>query len=175
MSNSKFNISILKEIQSKDKAKVKKAFEKLYKNGNVSIIQSLIDIYCEQDNFAKSEIKKVLSQLKISKALPILINNLESANNEIKELILHSIWSSNLDAEENISLIVKTAIEGNFTVAFEALTLIENLEAINNESVIIESMILINEYLTEKEDEKSDLIKSMLDVLQHFEAQLQLN
>jgi hypothetical protein len=172
---SKLNISIIEDIKSKDKIKVKKAFNKLYKNGNISIIQSLIDIYCDQDNYAKSEIKKILSQLKVSKTLPILINNLEASNNEIKELILHSIWSSNLDAEEHLTLIVKAAIEGNFIVAFEALTLIENLETINNESIIIESMILINEYISEKDDDKIDLIKSMLDVLQHFEAQLQLN
>jgi len=175
MSNSKLNISIIKDIKSNNKVKVKKAFEKLYKNGNISIIQSLIDIYCEQDSYVKSEIKKILSQLKVSKTLPILINNLEASNNEIKELILHSIWSSNLDAEEHLTLIIKTAIDGNFIVAFEALTLIENLETINNESVIIEAMILINEYLSEKDDDKIDLIKSMLDVLQHFEAQLQIN
>ena len=90
-------------------------------------------------------------------------------------MVISLIWSSNLDAEEHLTLIVKAAIEGDFIVALEALTLIENLETINNESIIIESMILINEYLSEKDDDKIDLIKSMLDVLKHFEAQLQLN
>ena len=47
-------------------------------------------------------------------------------------------------------------------VALEALTLIENLEGPFNEQDLIESMITLNEYLTNQTDDKKDLINSML-------------
>ena len=59
-------------------------------------------------------------------------------------------------------------------VALEALTLVENLEGPFSEQDLIESMIFINEYLSEDEDDKVDLIKSILDTIKVYEQQIQI-
>ena len=59
-------------------------------------------------------------------------------------------------------------------VALEALTLVENLEGPFSEQDLIESMIFINEYLSDGGDDKVDLIKSILDTIKVYEQQIQI-
>ena len=171
-----FNSSIIEDLKSSEKTKVKNAIKILSSKADESIVQSLLDLYStlNEESFVKQELKSVFSQLKISKALPVLIDNLSNINNRIKELSLFSIWSSNLDATDHIPKIVECACKGDFMVTLEALTLIENLEGPFNEQDLIESMITINEYLTENSNEKIDLIKSILETIKSYEQQIQI-
>ena len=59
-------------------------------------------------------------------------------------------------------------------VALEALTLIENLDGPFNEEDLIEGLISVNEYLSNELDDKEDLIRSISETLQLFEAQIQI-
>ena len=71
--------SILNDIQSNDRSTMIKGFKKLSSKGNEDIIQPIIDIYSASDNNdLKEEIKKTLSQLKTTKALPVLIKNINN-------------------------------------------------------------------------------------------------
>jgi hypothetical protein len=170
------NNSILQDLKSGDNSKIKNAFKKLSNKGNASIIQPLVDLYTslEEDNTIRNEIKVVFSQLKTTKALPELIKNLSHRDNRVKELVLFSIWSSNLDAADYIPAIVECSCKGDFMVALEALTLIENLEGPFNEQDLIESMITINEYLSKDKDDKIELIQSILETIKVFEEQIQI-
>lgn len=170
------NKSILEDLKSDNNSKIKNAFKKLSNKGNASIIQPLIDLYTslEEDNTIRNEIKVVFSQLKTTKALPELIKNLSHRDNRVKELVLFSIWSSNLDAVDYIPAIVECSCKGDFMVALEALTLIENLEGPFNEQDLIESMITINEYLSKDKDDKIELIQSILETIKVFEEQIQI-
>lgn len=170
-----FNASILKDLESKDQTKMKNAFKKLYSKGNESIIQSLLNLYSSsQNDELKNEIKNTFSQLKTSKAFPILIKNLNHKDNRIKELVLYSIWSSNLDASDHISEIVSVACKGDYMVALEALTLIENLEGPFKEEELLDAVISVNEYLSGKLDNKENLIKSISETLMLLEEQIQI-
>ena len=167
--------SILDDVQSNDRSKMINAFKKLSSKGNQNIIQPLIDLYSSSDNDElKNEIKKTLSQLKTTKALPILIKNLGNKDKRVIELVLYSIWSSNLDACDHISKIIEVACKCDFMVALEALTLIENLEGPFKEEELIEGMIYINEYLSGELDDKEGLIKSISEILMLFEEQIQI-
>ena len=169
------NQSILNDIQSNDRSKMIKGFKKLSSKGNIEIIQPLIDIYSNSaNNELQEEVKKTLSQLKTTKALPILIKNINNSDKRVTELVLHSIWSSNLDACDHIPLIVEAATKGDFMIALEALTLIENLEGPFKEEDLLEGMVHVNEYLSKKPDDKEDLIKSIANTLMQFEEQIQI-
>ena len=170
-----FNLIILKDIQSNDRTKMINAFKKLSSQANETITQPLLDLYSTSQNDAiKIEIKKTFSQLKTSKALPILIKNLNHKDNRVKELALYSIWSSNLDACDYIPEIIVAACKGDFMVALEALTLIENLEGPFKEEDLMEGMISINEYFSNNMDDKENLIKSLSEILMLFEEQIQI-
>ena len=173
---STINQSILQDLNSSDNSKIKNAFKKLSNKGNASIIQPIIDLYSslEEGHPIRSEIKTVFSQLKTTKALPELIKNLSHQDNRVKELVLFSIWSSNLDAVDYIPAVIECSCKGDFMVALEALTLIENLEGPFKEQDLIESMITINEYFTKDKDDKIELIQSILDTIKVFEEQIQI-
>ena len=170
------NQTILQDLKSGNDSKVKNAFKKLSNKGNASIVQPLIDLYSslEEGNSIRNEIKTVFSQLKTTKVLPELIKNLAHQDNRVKELVLFSIWSSNLDAVDYIPAVIECSCKGDFMVALEALTLIENLEGPFNEQDLLESMIIINEYLLKEKDDKIELIQSILDTIKVFEEQIQI-
>ncbi|MDG2369985.1 MAG: hypothetical protein P8M12_05040 [Flavobacteriales bacterium] len=173
---STFNKAILQDLESGNNAKVKNALKKLSSKGNESILEPLIEFYTSlnEEDSIRNEIKTVFSQLKSTKALPELIKNLTHPDNRVKELVLFSIWSSNLDAVDAIPSVVDCACKGDFMVALEALTLIENLEGPFNEQDLIESMISINEYLSKEKDDKIELIQSILQTITKFEEQIQI-
>ena len=171
-----FNNSILEDLKSSDKTRVNNAVKKLSNKADASIIKALLDLYStlKEDSYVKKQLKDVFSQLKTSKAVPVLIEGLSHQENKIKELCLFSLWSSNLDATDYLPPIVQCACKGDYMVALEALTLVENLEGPFSEQDLIESMIFINEYLSEDGDDKVDLIKSILDTIKVYEQQIQI-
>ena len=171
-----FNNSILEDLKSSDKTRVNNAVKKLSNKADASIIKALLDLYStlKEDSYVKKQLKDVFSQLKISKAVPVLIEGLSHQDDKIKELCLFSLWSSSLDAADYLPPIVQCACKGDYMVALEALTLVENLEGPFSEQDLIESMIFINEYLSEGGDDKVDLIKSILDTIKVYEQQIQI-
>ena len=171
-----FNNSILEDLKYSDKTRVNNAIKKLSNKADASIIKALLELYStlKEDSYVKKQLKDVFSQLKISKAVPVLIKGLSHKENQIKELCLFSLWSSSLDAADYLPPIVQCACKGDYMVALEALTLVENLEGPFSEQDLIESMIFINEYLSEGGDDKVDLIKSILDTIKVYEQQIQI-
>jgi hypothetical protein len=65
----------------------------------------------------------------------------------IKRKLTSAFWNSKLDFSAYLSDFVLFAIEGDFMDTFEAITLIEQFEAIISESAIMESQLLLKEYL----------------------------
>jgi hypothetical protein len=72
--------------------------------------------------------------------------------------------------------VVDAACSGNFMVILEALTVLENLEGPFPEEDLLEANTLLQEQLHESNESSSkDLLKSMHEVIQKYENQIDLN
>ncbi len=171
-----FNTQVIKDLQSEQPTLVKKALTKIKDKGNEKHIVPLVNLYeTSSDDSVKNEIKDILSQLKNTKAIVELMPFLEKENNRIKELILHSLWSSGFDLTDHIPIIIETSCEGDFMVLLESLTLIENLEGPFIEDDLILAISTLNEKINDCEDESIlNLLNSLLSVIQHFESQIEI-
>ena len=165
------------DLLSEDDKIVTKALTKTRDKGNELLIDTLIQLYSSSENeMIKEEIKSIFSEIKNKNSIDYILPHLESKNNEIKELALYALWSSGLDMTDHIPKVVDAACSGDFMVILEALTVLENLEGPFPEEDLLEANTLLQEQLHESNESSSkDLLKSMHEVIQKYENQIDLN
>ena len=165
------------DLLSEDDKIVTKALTKTRDKGNELLIDTLIQLYSSSENeMIKEEVKSIFSEIKNKNSIDYLLPHLESKNNEIKELALYALWSSGLDMTDHIPKVVDAACSGSFMVILEALTVLENLEGPFPEEDLLEANTLLQEQLHESNESSSkDLLKSMHEVIQKYENQIDLN
>ena len=171
MSTQQRVINQLKEdLSSSNDSVITKALTKTRAKGNEQLIDPLIELYTKTENQKiKEEIKSIFSELKNKDILDFLLPQLSEGSNEVKELILFSIWSSGIDMTDHIPELIEASCSGNYMVILEALTVLENLEGPFNEDDLFQANTLLQQYLYESEDSKEkELIKSMYDIVLEF-------
>ena len=171
MSTQQRVINQLKEdLSSSNDSVITKALTKTRAKGNEQLIDPLIELYTKTENQKiKEEIKNIFSELKNKDILEFLLPHLNEGSNEVKELILFSIWSSGIDMTDHIPELIEASCSGNYMVILEAVTVLENLEGPFNEDDLFQANTLLQQYLYESEDSKEkELIKSMYDIVLEF-------
>lgn len=171
MSTQQRVINQLKEdLSSSNDSVITKALTKTRAKGNEQLLDPLIELYTKTENQKiKEEIKNIFSELKNKDILEFLLPHLNEGSNEVKELILFSIWSSGIDMTDHIPELIEASCSGNYMVILEALTVLENLEGPFNEDDLFQANTLLQQYLYESEDSKEkELIKSMYDIVLEF-------
>ena len=171
MSTQQRVVNQLKEdLSSSNDSVITKALTKTRAKGNEQLIDPLIELYTKTENQKiKEEIKNIFSELKNKDILDFLLPHLSEGSNEVKELILFSIWSSGIDMTDYIPELIEASCSGNYMVILEALTVLENLEGPFNEDDLFQANTLLQQYLYESEDSKEkELIKSMYDIVLEF-------
>ena len=171
MSTQQRVINQLKEdLSSSNDSVITKALTKTRAKGNEQLINPLIELYTKtQNQKIKEEIKSIFSELKNKDILDFLLPQLSEGSNEVKELILFSIWSSGIDMTDHIPELIEVSCSGDYMVILEALTVLENLEGPFNEDDLFQANTLLQQYLYESEDSKEkELIKSMYDIVLEF-------
>ena len=92
-------------------------------------------------------------------------------NQEVKELVLFSMWSSGIDMTDYIVELIEYSCDGEYMVILEALTVLENLEGPFNDEDLFQGSTIIQEKIYEsKDDKKKELLQSMSNVIQGFSA-----
>ena len=171
MSTQQRVINQLKEdLSSSNDSVITKALTKTRAKGNEQLKDPLIELYTKTENQKiKEEIKSIFSELKNKDILDFLLPQLSEGSNEVKELILFSIWSSGIDMTDHIPELIEASCSGDYMVILEALTVLENLEGPFNEDDLFQANTLLQQYLYESEDSKEkELIKSMYDIVLEF-------
>lgn len=161
--------TILADLESKDTKVILDALKRIKSKGDASVIPAMIAVYGSNENDeVKDEIKKLLSQLKIKEGVLPLVEGLLDGDDEVNEMILFSLWNANLNPINYMAEIVEASCRGNYMVALEGLTVIENLEGPFNEEVLNDVKLVLSDYF-QNEDEKADLIKSILGCVRNYD------
>lgn len=167
--------AIKKDLFSGEEKIVLAAVKKCEKSGNDSLIQPLLIAFrdAEAESNVRTEIKKLLETLKVSKGEDILVDALESKEfDSINDHIMSFIWNSGFQPDNQIELIVNKALEGDFMCAVEGLTLLESLHAPVDEASLTQGLIDVREYLLEHKDTDNQnlpIALNIYEVLSGFE------
>ena len=115
--------------------------------------------------------RTMLSTIKLSGAEGIYIEELERGDcSEIGADILGFIWSAGFDPSNKLDLITRIATNGDFRSAMEGLSIIELCESIDEEHVLLESILNVRSAIENCEDKSlKSMYEPMLASLQRLE------
>ena len=151
------------ELTFTSEPKLLKALEKVKGKGNSQMVAPILNLYSStKHESVKKAIKDLLNELKVTNGTTILIEKLKNCDNELKEVILGALWSAGLNPIEYLPEIVEAACSSSYMVAFEALTVLENLEGPFDEEKISEAKLIINDYFANPHEETKQLISVIL-------------
>lgn len=161
------------ELTATSEQQLLKTLEKVKGKGNDQMIEPILNLYSSTTHDSVKEgIKGLLNELKVVDGTNILIERLNNCNNELKEVILGGLWSAGLNPIEYLPEIVQVACSSTYMVAFEALTVLENLEGPFDEEKISESKLIINDYFAEPNEDTKQLISVILGLLNEMDNSL---
>lgn len=139
----------------------------LREHGNSWIIPEVIRLLKHTShNEVEEAIKKLLYDLKDSKSIPYLINaicDVKYLNN--LNILVSACWQNGLSYEDHFQVFVKLIVKEAFEVAFEAFTVIDNMEGALD---MTESQIQIDylkDNLSKVDESKKMLLVETIDIL----------
>ena len=161
------------ELTFTSEPKLLKTLEKVKGKGNDQMVEPILNLYASTNHDSvKKAIKGLLNELKVTDGTTILIEKLKNCDNELKEVILGALWSAGLNPIEYLPEIVEAACSSSYMVAFEALTVLENLEGPFEEEKISEAKLIINDYFEKPNEETKQLISVILGLLNEMDNSL---
>lgn len=163
-----------KALLSNDPGELRVTLKEIEKEDDVRLIKPLIDLGKRNRHInVQLEISQLLFDLKLTKGHSIILDELKSMDaNPFRAVLLATVWNANIDALDHLDLFVKIAIEGSFEESIECLTVIEETEGVIVEEQVLESLLMLKEYLQNDDNnslDKTPVIKDILTKVEEIE------
>lgn len=120
---------IISNLQSEDKELIKNAISEIKSEGDINIVPLLFEVLKDPElhHSAEGAIATLLAEIKDPAFIPMLQNGINSLNEnpEAQAKLIRVCWESTMDFSALLPMLCKLATEGDFIVAMEATTAIE--------------------------------------------------
>jgi hypothetical protein len=161
--------ALVSQLHSTKSAEVIGALKKIPEQGNATLIKPLLRTYLAwpDESEIASRIEKILGELKTQEAVPELISALDSEEfDSLRALIISTFWHAGIYPSDELDVLIRNAIKGDFMVTMEVLTVVENSDVFTDPDLVQQYMLDIDEFLDEHPDAAHakvlDQLKSVL-------------
>jgi hypothetical protein len=157
-------------LKSKNPEIVIQAIEEISEKGNSSQFTELMELLHKTDiQDIKKRILKLFSELKSTDTIPLMIDALQNNKyaEELKEL-LTCCWQNGLNYSSYLPLFVDLVINGEFLIAFEAFTVIENMYGKIDDLIVSEQLYKIKKSLPLVNEQKKYLLNELSSIIQNI-------
>ena len=163
-----------KALLTNDPGELRLTLKEIEKEDNVRLIKPLIELGKRNRHInVQLEISQLLFDLKLTKGHSVILDELKNMGpNPFRTVLIATVWNANIDALDHLDLFVKIAIEGSFEEAIECLTVIEETEGVIVEEQVLESLLMLKEYLQNDDNnslDKTPVIKDILTKVEEIE------
>lgn len=147
---------LIKKLSEKDENKVLETLKIIQEKGNETVIKPLLELGLNRDEESIHEqLQEIFFNLKISSSHPIVLDELSKmSENPFRRIVIASVWNANINGLGHLDTFVKIAIEGDYYEALECLTVIEESEGELIEEKILDSMLILKEYMADEKNSK---------------------
>lgn len=130
MGQKKLDKGIVEGLKSKEKEKQIEAIEQIRSGGNIAYLPYLADLYVTTSNTeVKDKVSAVFQDIKHSDGVDSIVSLLKNTSNaDLRSMLLTACWSSSLDFSQNILDFIDIAMDCDYLVTFEVVTVVENFE-----------------------------------------------
>ena len=161
-----------KSLYSTKEDEVLDAIKAAEEVGTVEWVRPLLEIVRDHPaEDIKAAAAGVLGTLKVSAAEDVLGDALDDPEFEaIGADIVGYLWNCGFHSEDLLPAVVRCAVRGDFRSAMEALTWVEQLEGLNGEGDLLESILVVRGGLEDQSlSEVHALLQPLLDNLHRLE------
>ncbi len=126
------NKELIKNLHSTKQEIIINTLKFISTDGNKDIMPEVINLLQQTKNTAiKNEIIKILENLKDPNSAPKLVDAIEDEGYKGElPILVSACWKNGLNYDEYIETFVKIFIRGDFQLAFDAFTVMDNMEKI---------------------------------------------
>ena len=159
----KIDPSIKNNLFSSDTTNVILAINQIKEKGNRFYLPLLFDLFnSNPEPEISKEIKKLLSTVKEKESASIFIEAIiDDKYISIRKALLTTCWQNGLDFSKYLSELIDIIITDDWEVAFEAFTIIDNMEGLPGEEIIESSKRKIKDALKTSNEQKSYFLKEI--------------
>ncbi|MCF8202694.1 MAG: hypothetical protein RL331_801 [Bacteroidota bacterium] len=152
-------------LQKKDQPSVSAAVNILKDHGHPTVLSEVFKSLEGLERAEQQLILGFLADIQDTDAVEAFINYLQEETNPAnRKLVLSAIWNSKLPFDEHLPFFVMLASQGDFLEALDCLTIIENMSGPFDESQLLESQLLLKEYVEERApqtDQKAQIMSEI--------------
>lgn len=174
MSKKKITEQVNKDLRSDDDQLVLTALATARQKGNSENMAAIVDLLLHDNNEIKDKARGILFDLKDTAAVAVLMDCFDSSNNKtVRNILLQSLWQSNIQPVNILSRLVNVAIRGSLEESIEIYSVVTNMVDVEiPDSEIMESLLLINNGVENiKDKHQQQLVRDIASFLQeHQEA-----
>ena len=163
----KINSNTVSNLQSHNTALIRKTLDELSEKGNSSYIPLLIELLHSTENLEiKKRIARLLSELKHSDAIPLIVDAIQNKQyvNELQYLV-SACWENGMDYSNHLSTFVDLVVDSDFMLAFEAQTVIINMTGKISEAIYEREIKKIKGAMPAAEENKKQILQDLLNFL----------
>lgn len=164
MNQGKIDEQIKKKLFSAKTDVVISAIEEIQKKGNKLYIPILFDLLnSSPETEIESEIINLLGTVKDKETVNSFVRAIEDDKyKRIRKLILTACWQNGLDFSTFLPVFIDLIIHEDWEIAFEAFTVVDNLEFLPNEEIIKVSISKMNEAMPAASDQNKYFLNEIL-------------
>jgi hypothetical protein len=151
------DLQILKDLWSENDLLVLKTLRKLRSAGNLTYIPDILKLLSQTRNeLIEKELIRFLADIKERGVVPLLVAGLKKPGLKPAHAgILSAIWQSGLDYSRYVDLFLQVFLEGDYMVALESFTVIEqSIEHLSIQEIAEERNNLLGGLDSISEDKK---------------------
>lgn len=167
MTNNKLDKKLESELFSAQSENVVSALNSLKEEGNIHYLPILFDLLrSKPEEKIEEEIIKILGNLKVQEAAPVLAEALQNPKYKpIRKPLTAACWQNSLDFKEHLPVFVDLVIEEDFETGFEAFTVIESMEKYPEGEMIENVTDRIHESLGDANEQKKYFLHEILTMI----------
>ncbi|MEE9462785.1 MAG: hypothetical protein V3V53_13185 [Bacteroidales bacterium] len=158
----------LKDLWSTDDNLVLKTLHKLSKAGNLIYVPDLLKLLSQTRNeLIEKELIRFLANIKKQDVVPLVVAGLkEPGRKSARAGILSVIWQSGLDYSKHMDLFIQLFLEGDYLVALESFTVIEQSIVHLSDQEIEEKRYNLLNVMDKVSEDKKPLARELVNLLQ---------
>ena len=158
---------ILSNLKSADPEFILETIDRIRESGNSFLVAGLIDLLHDTElPEIKKKVLNLLSELKNKESVPAFIAAIKDDKYaaERKDLVA-CCWQNGLIYNEYLPVFIDLVINGEFQVAFEAFTVIENMFGRIEDEIIDKEIIKVTDALKNATEQKAYLLNGLLSII----------
>jgi hypothetical protein len=159
-------------LRSSNRRAILETIKELRSEGDVSVLPELFNLIVDQEDLEiLDEVKGLLNDLKEKEAADVLVQAIGNPlYNEIQTTLIAACWQNGLSYGKQISTFVEVVIDGDYSAAIEAFTVIEEAAGELEQNERAQLAGSLKSRLPQIEDQKQPLVNELIKVIESYQV-----